>query len=87
MPTTRPRIQVAETPAIERALEIAAQQWPKASRGELLRHLVEAGAQSIQSDRTGERLRRAAVVEANAGVLSDAYPEHYLEELRADWPA
>lgn len=87
VPTTRPRYQVTETPAIARALDRAAKRWPGEPRSKLLVRLVEAGADILESDEhTGDLTHRAAVL-ASAGRYAEAFGPDYLTELRADWPA
>ena len=86
MPTTRPRFQVTETPEVERALKIAAAEWPDASRSELVTLLFERGARSIEGDKTEALERRRELIRANAGKFDDVYRPGYLEELREDWP-
>lgn len=86
MPTTRPRFQVTETPAVERALKIAATEWPDASRSELVTRLFERAADVIEGEKSAALERRRELIRANAGKFDDAYFPGYLEELRKDWP-
>jgi hypothetical protein len=86
MPTTKQRFQVTETEEIERALKVAAAQWPEASRAELVTRLFTAGADALDGVREKRRADRLAAIAATAGILSDAYGPGYLEELRKDWP-
>lgn len=87
MPTTRPRHQVTETPAVEAALNRAQQRWPDLSRGQSLVRLLEVGAESLS---TAESRRRDLIMELVATFeekYATAYPEGYLSDLREDWPA
>jgi hypothetical protein len=86
MPTIRPRFQVTETDEVERALQVAAAEWPGASRSELVSRLFAAGADALDGVRRERRTARLAAIEATAGILTDLYEEGYLEKLRTDWP-
>lgn len=89
MPTTRRRHVLTETDELARALDEAAKRWPtdRDRRTRLLVRLVEEGHQALQRDDiTRDDARRRAVART-AGVLTDAYPEGYLDLLREDWPA
>ncbi|MBT2517653.1 hypothetical protein J7E29_09435 [Streptomyces sp. ISL-90] len=85
MPTVRPRFQVTETPEIERALHVAAEAWPEATRSERVLRLFQAGAEAVEGGRASERRRRRAAVDLSAGSLDLAYEPGYLERLREDW--
>lgn len=86
MPTTRPRYQVTETPAVARALDKAAKRWPGEPRSRLLVRLVEAAGDMLANDEdTDNQVHRAAVL-ASAGRYPEAFGPDYLAELRADWP-
>lgn len=87
MPTARPRYQVTETPAVARAIDLAAMRWPGEPRSKLLLRLVDVGSemleQRVQFDVEGHR----AAVTASSGAYPDAFGPDYLAELRGDWPA
>lgn len=89
MPTSRPRLTITETDDVARMLDEAAARWPedREHRARLLARLAAQGAQAMRAER-GEQVREwAATVEAVAGAAgSDAYPDGYLDDLRADWP-
>ncbi|MFM8599538.1 MAG: hypothetical protein ACKOB8_11130 [Mycobacterium sp.] len=87
MPTTRPRYQVTETPAVARALDRAAMQWPGEPRSKLLIRLVEAGARLLEHDERVELDAHRAAVSACAGRYDTAFSPDYLTDLRGDWPA
>jgi hypothetical protein len=87
MPTTRPRYQVTETPAVARAIDRAAKRWPGEPRSKLLLRLVEVGSDALdQHEQLDIEAHRAAVT-ASSGAYPDAFGAEYLAELRADWPA
>jgi hypothetical protein len=86
MPTTRPRYQVTETPAVARALDRAAIRWPGEPRSKLLIRLVEAGAHILEQDERVESDVHRAAVRASAGRYDNAFGPDYLTDLRGDWP-
>lgn len=87
MPTARPRYQVTETEAVERALDRAARQWPGETRSKLILRLIEQGAQALGTDQLAAAEAHRRHVESTSGGYSDAFPEGYLKQLREDWPA
>lgn len=86
MPTTRPRHQITETPAVARALDDAAKRWPGESRSRLLVRLIDAGALALAETRREQSEHRRAVIQATSGKYTEAFPAGYLNELRQDWP-
>ncbi|MFT4158321.1 MAG: hypothetical protein QM630_10430 [Microbacterium sp.] len=86
MATTLPRIQVTQTPELAAALEIAAKEWPGASRSELVARLAANGVEALAEKRAARRAARRKVLEETLGKYSDAFPPGYLEDLRKDWP-
>lgn len=87
MPTTRPRHQVTETPAVARAIDRAAARWPGEPRSRLLLRLVDIGSHALEHrDQSDDAAHRAAV-RASSGAYPDAFPSEFLAELRQDWPA
>ena len=87
VPTTRPRYQVTETPAVARALDRAAKRWPGEPRSRLLVRLVEVGGDKLENDENADNQAHRAAVLASAGRYPEAFGPDYLAELRADWPA
>jgi len=86
MPTTRPRHQVTETPAVERALDLAAKRWPDESRSKLLRRLIGAGEQALEDAQGDVARQRRAAVDASSGRYADAFAPDHLARLRREWP-
>ena len=86
MPTTKPRYQVTETPAVAHALDVAERRWPGLSRSALLARLAEEGARMLEREDEERQAARRRLVDSLAGGFEDAYPSGYLEELRKDWP-
>ena len=86
VPTTRPRYQVTETPAVARALDRAAKRWPGEPRSKLLLRLVEAGSNVLEDDENTDQQAHRAAILASAGRYPEAFGPDYLAELRADWP-
>ncbi|MGH9092136.1 MAG: hypothetical protein ACRDZR_12290 [Acidimicrobiales bacterium] len=86
MPTTRPRHQITETPAVAHAIDAAARRWPGEPRSKLLLRLVDAGAVAMEEDRNATVRGRRAVIEVSSGKYPDAFGTDYLADLRRDWP-
>ena len=86
MPTARPRHQVTETPAVARALDLAAQRWPGEPRSRLLIRLVQAGSDALEEQRSEAVRHRLKAIESTSGKYADVFTDDYLAELRQDWP-
>lgn len=88
MPTTRHRYTITETDEVELALREAARRWPAESGApsRLLLHLVAEGHKALRRERDDAAAARRAAVERTSGLLTDVYPQDYLERLREDWP-
>ncbi len=82
MPTTRPRHIVTETDDIAAAIDRAESNYPGATRAQILRQLVLLGAQSAD----GKSASRRELVRQLAGGFEAAFPDGYLDDLRAEWP-
>ena len=87
MPTSRPRHQVTETPAVARALDRAATRWPGEPRSKLLLRLVDVGRETLENDEQFVVESQRAAVTASSGAYPGAFPGDYLVRLREDWPA
>lgn len=83
VPTSRPRHLVTETDDIATAIDAAAAHYPGATRADVLRRLVELGAEVIAEDQEAHR----RTVRARAGRYPGLYAAGYLDHLRDDWPA
>lgn len=86
MPTTRPRIQVTETPPVEHALDVAARRWPGAARSELIVRLIDRGAAAIEAEGQSMLESRLRAMLVTAGSLDGVYAPDELERLRGEWP-
>ena len=86
MPTTRPRHQITETPAIAHALNLAARRWPGEPRSKLLLRLLYAGSIALEQGQDETIRNRQAAIDASSGKYADAFSGDYLAELRQDWP-
>lgn len=86
MPTTRPRHQITETPAVARAIDRAARRWPGESRSKLLLLLVDAGDAALGSAVDLATRQRREAIKASSGKYADAFSVDYLADLRLDWP-
>jgi len=87
MPTTRPRHQVTETPAVARAIDRAATHWPGEPRSKLLLRLVNMGGETLERREQLDVEGHRAAVTASSGAYPGAFAPGYLTELREDWPA
>ncbi len=89
MPTTRRRHLITETEQVAQALDEAAKRWPaeRGNRAKLLLHLLEEGYLAVVGQRESAIRERREAVARTSGVLTGAYGEGYLDELREDWPA
>ncbi len=86
MPTTRPRHQITETPAVAHALNVAAQRWPSEPRSKLLLRLLQVGGAALEQGQNETTRNRQAAIDASSGKYTDAFSGNYLTELRQDWP-
>ena len=88
MPTTRRRHVITETDEIVRALDDAARRWPAdgGNRAKLLAHLVEEGHRAVVGELERHANARRDAIARTSGVLTGAYGDSYLADLREDWP-
>lgn len=84
MPTTRLRHQITETDEISSAVERGLQEWPDASRQEVVRSLIVKGAEFLDLS-AAERVLAAELALRELESLDIRYPEGYLADLRKDW--
>lgn len=80
---------ITESDQLAAALDWAAQICPEISdeRADLLRYIIDRGIQTIQAERNEAIEARQKAISEVAGSMSGIWPENYLEELRAEWPA
>lgn len=80
---------ITESDQLAEALDHAAKIYPdlRDERAELLRHLIERGIQSLDAEYNEKVEARKNAIREVAGSLSGVWPENYLEEMRAEWPA
>jgi hypothetical protein len=85
--THRPHHTIAETAAVARALEDAAERWPqdRDDPTRLLVRLIREGHAAIRAARELDADRHRAL-QQTAGALTGAYNVSYLAQLRRDWP-
>jgi hypothetical protein len=81
--TTRLRHLITETDQVAAAIDRVLTELPGASRADALRHLIITGAELQQALRDNHRRR----VRELAGGFPGLYPQGYLDDLRAEWPA
>ena len=82
MPTVRPRHLLTETDELAHAIDAAAALYPGETRADVLRHLVQLGAETIAE----QQGRHRDTVRDRAGHFPGLYPAGYLDDLREDWP-
>lgn len=74
---------ITETDEIAAAIDAATPHLPGATRADVLRHLVLAGAEHVSAAADA----RLGLVRRHAGTFgSDVFPPNALEVLREDWP-
>jgi len=80
---------ITESDALAKAIDEAARLWPDAKdeRAELLRRLIDRGIESIEAEHNERLEARKKAIKEVAGSLSGVWPENFLAELRAEWPA
>ena len=82
MPTVRPRHLLTETDELAHAIDAAAALYPGETRADVLRHLVQLGAETIAE----QQGRHRSNVRDSAGRFPGLYPTGHLDDLRGDWP-
>jgi hypothetical protein len=85
MPTTRPRHQVTETPAVAHAIDLAARRWPGEPRSKLLLRLVDMGGAALEQGMGDAARQRQEAIRASSGKYAKAFSTDYLADLRRDW--
>ena len=77
---------MTESDELAAALDAAAQRWPGVSRPQLLVRLALEGHRAAQEAQVVRRRRRADAVQNSSGMLTGAYGDEYLSNLREEWP-
>lgn len=80
---------ITESDQLASAIDYAARARPELrdERAELLRYIIDLGIQTISAQRDEEIEARQKAIHEAAGSFSGIWPENYLDELRAEWPA
>ena len=89
MPTVRPRHMITESDRLADAIDAAAVLWPSDGdeRAKLLRKIIDAGIDAINSQSTQRRQSRLKAIVSIAGGLDEVWPEGWLDSARNEWPA
>jgi hypothetical protein len=80
---------ITETESLSAALERAAELWPEdaSDKGRLLRRVLSAGIESVETAQSNRLATRRAVIEQAAGSLSGVWPADWRSSVRDEWPA
>lgn len=80
---------ITETDALSAALDRAAELWPEdaSDKGRLLRRVLSAGIESVETAQTKRLESRRSAIEQAAGSLAGAWPEDWRSSARDEWPA
>lgn len=89
MPTARPRHMITESDRLAEALDAAGEIWPdeRGERAALLRRVIDAGIDSVETVATQRRERRVRAVATAAGALTGTWPKDWRDDARDEWPA
>lgn len=85
MPTTKPRLQVTETPELTAALDAACAKAPDEPRSQVLARLALEGFAARADSEVERRTARLLALHNLTTKFAHVYPPGYLEELRKDW--
>ena len=85
MPTTKPRLQVTETPERTAVLDEVCAENPDEPRSQVLARLALAGFAAREDSEVEKRTARLLALHNLTTKFADCYPPGYLEELRKDW--
>lgn len=79
---------ITESDRLAEGLTRAAELWPEASgdKGLLMRHIVDAGVDTVLTESSSRANRRAETIRQLAGSLSGVWPTTWRNELRDEWP-
>ena len=78
---------ITHTPPIARLFAQAAHQWPGESDATLAINLMKAGARNLETPQQRACRITEGVAQRLAATLGDAFPETFLDDNRAEWPA
>ena len=80
---------ITETDALSVALERAAEIWPEdaSDKGRLLRRVLSAGIESVETAQSNRLASRRAAIEQTAGSLTGVWPADWRSSARDEWPA
>lgn len=79
---------ITESDRLSEGLTRAADLWPEASgdKGLLVRHILDAGVDTVLNDINTRAQRRTETVQHLAGSLSGVWPPTWKKEIRDEWP-
>jgi hypothetical protein len=79
---------ITESDRLSEGLTRAAELWPEASgdKGLLMRHIVDAGVDTVLTESASRANRRTETIRHLAGSLNGVWPTTWRAELRDEWP-
>jgi len=85
MPTTKPRLQVTESPELAAALDAVCAEHPEEPRSQVLARLALEGFAARADSEVERRTARLQALHELTTQFDDCYPPGYLDDLRKDW--
>lgn len=88
MPTARQRHMITETDELSRAIDDAGVLWPenKGERTVLLRRIITAGIESVESASEMRKHSRVEALTKYAGKFSGMWPAGWHQTMVEEWP-